>query len=203
MSRLEQLGPDLERHFDTPLTGCQPLKLLRYTPGHFFHAHVDNGSDEVAARRVSAVVFLNDQTDDAEPGSYSGGSLTFFGLVGGERGERVGFPLVGEKGLLVAFPAGMVHSVTPGQPRRALHGRHLVQLNAARSDAPDDLIYRVFLPGFRRRCPPLRPSSLVKELEPPRPAAPPRLGGGGGGSGPALGAVATVSVSMSSTVGGS
>jgi SM-20-related protein len=113
VSRLEQLRPDLERHFDTPLSGCQPLKLLRYTAGDFFHAHADNGSDEVAARRVSAVVFLNDQTDDAETGSYSGGSLTFFGLVGGERGERVGFPLVGEKGLLVAFPAGMRHSVTP------------------------------------------------------------------------------------------
>lgn len=111
--RFEQLTPDLERHFDLRLHGCQPPAMLRYKEGDFFHAHVDNGRDPVAARRVSAVAFLNEESDDPDPGSYSGGSLAFFGLMGDERAEKVGFPLVGEKGLLVAFPADLMHSVTP------------------------------------------------------------------------------------------
>jgi SM-20-related protein len=112
-SRFDQLRPKLERHFKTELRGCQPPALLRYREGDFFQAHPDNGREAVAARRISAVAFLNDERDDPEPGTYSGGSLAFFGLIGGERGEKVGFPLVGEKGLLVAFPSERIHSVTP------------------------------------------------------------------------------------------
>jgi SM-20-related protein len=111
--RFEQLRPVLERHFETELRECQTPALLRYREGDFFQAHPDNGREPVAARRISAVAFLNDERDDPEPGTYSGGALAFFGLIGGERGERVGFPLVGEKGLLVAFPSETVHSVTP------------------------------------------------------------------------------------------
>jgi SM-20-related protein len=112
-SRFEQLTPGLERHFETELRECQPPALLRYREGDFFNAHSDNGHVRVAARQISAVAFLNDERDDPEPGSYSGGSLAFFGLIGGEAGEKVGFPLVGEKGLLVAFPSDRIHSVTP------------------------------------------------------------------------------------------
>ena len=115
-SRLEQLRPSLERHFDTVLNGCQPPQFLRYREGDYFRAHADHeteGPDHVTERRVSAVVFLNGESDDAEPGSYGGGALTFFGLMGDPRGDAVGFPLVGETGLLVAFDADLVHSVTP------------------------------------------------------------------------------------------
>ena len=113
-TRFEQLTPELERHFKTELRECQPPALLRYREGDFFNVHSDNGGyARVAARRISAVAFLNDEREDPEPGTYSGGSLAFFGLVGGERGEKVGFPLVGEKGLLVAFPSDRFHSVTP------------------------------------------------------------------------------------------
>jgi SM-20-related protein len=112
-SHFERLTPKLARHFETELSECQPPTLLRYKEGDFFHAHSDNGHAQVAARQISAVAFLNAERDDPEPESYSGGSLAFFGLVGGEPGERVGFPLVGEKGLLVAFPSDRFHSVTP------------------------------------------------------------------------------------------
>jgi SM-20-related protein len=39
--------------------------------------------------------------------------LTFYGLLGGEKGEKVGLPLVGEEGLLVAFKSNITHAVTP------------------------------------------------------------------------------------------
>ena len=50
----------------------------------------------------------------AEPAGYSGGSLTFFGLMDDSpSGESVGLPLAGETGLLIAFPSHLVHSVSP------------------------------------------------------------------------------------------
>jgi predicted 2-oxoglutarate/Fe(II)-dependent dioxygenase YbiX len=115
-NRLEHLNPMLERHFETSLNGCQPPQFLRYREGDYFRAHADReeeGPEWVTERRVSAVVFLNGESGDSEPGSYSGGALTFFGLMGDPRGDAVGFPLVGEEGLLVAFDANLVHSVTP------------------------------------------------------------------------------------------
>jgi SM-20-related protein len=115
-TRLEKLRPDLERHFDTALSGLQPAQFLRYREGDYFRAHADHedtGPDHVTERRVSAVLFLNGESDEPEPGSYAGGALTFFGLMGDPRVDTAGFPLVGEPGLLVAFPSDLVHSVTP------------------------------------------------------------------------------------------
>jgi predicted 2-oxoglutarate/Fe(II)-dependent dioxygenase YbiX len=58
-------------------------------------------------------VFLNG-SDAGEPAGYSGGSLTFYGLMDdGAGGESVGLPLAGELGLLVAFPSDLLHSVSP------------------------------------------------------------------------------------------
>jgi SM-20-related protein len=113
--RLEQLRPTVESHFETPLQGCQPPQFLRYGVGDYFRPHADHeseGADYVTERRVSAVAFLNGQSEDAVPGSYSGGALTFFGLMDDPRGDAVGFPLLGDEGLLVAFPADLVHSVS-------------------------------------------------------------------------------------------
>lgn len=115
-NRLEELKPLLERHYQTSLNGCQPPQFLRYREGDYFRAHADReeeGPDYVTERRLSAVVFLNGESDGSEPGSYSGGALTFFGLMGDPRGDALGFPLVGEAGLLITFNANTVHSVTP------------------------------------------------------------------------------------------
>ena len=115
-SRLEKLRPAVESHFQTQLQGCQPPQFLRYGEGDYFRPHADHeseGADYVTERQVSAIVFLNSESEDAVPGSYSGGALTFFGLMDDPRGDALGFPLLGEEGLLVAFPADLVHSVSP------------------------------------------------------------------------------------------
>ena len=115
-SRLEEFMPNVERHFGIPLTGCQSPQFLRYSEGDYFRPHADHeevGPEWATARRVSAVVFLNDQTEDPEPGSFSGGALTFFGLMGDPRGDELGFPLQGAEGLLVAFESDLLYSVTP------------------------------------------------------------------------------------------
>jgi predicted 2-oxoglutarate/Fe(II)-dependent dioxygenase YbiX len=43
--------------------------------------------------------------------NYTGGSLTFYGLFDG-KGKNIGFPLIGQAGLLVAFRSVILHGVT-------------------------------------------------------------------------------------------
>jgi len=110
--------PRLATHFGRRLTGMQAPQFLVYREGDFFRPHHDDSEepeapDFVRQRSVSAVVFLN--SDSAgEPAGYSGGELTFYGLMDDDvSGESVGLPLAGETGLLIAFPAHVVHSVSP------------------------------------------------------------------------------------------
>ena len=108
--------PGLATHFELGLIGMQPPQFLLYREGDFFRPHHDDSTepdapDFVRQRSVSAVVFVN---GSAEPTAYSGGSLTFYGLMDeGVTGESVGLPLAGETGLLVAFPSHLVHAVSP------------------------------------------------------------------------------------------
>jgi SM-20-related protein len=116
--RLSAVIPDIARHFGIEVEGRQSLQFLVYKKGDFFEAHRDRNESEGAAsfslrRRVSVVAFLNDESDEPREGSYGGGSLTFYGLLGGNRGKQVGLPLVAEAGLLVAFDSRATHAVTP------------------------------------------------------------------------------------------
>jgi SM-20-related protein len=116
--RLSAVIPDIARHFGVEVEGRQSLQFLVYGQGDFFEAHRDRNDSPGAAafsarRRVSVVAFLNDESQEPREGVYGGGSLTFYGLLGGDRGKQVGLPLVGESGLLVAFDSNMTHSVTP------------------------------------------------------------------------------------------
>lgn len=118
--RLLSVKPELERQFDCRLESCQRPQFLVYRKGDFFLQHRDRGAEEDAPefsrrRQVSAVTFLNGESNDAAPETYRGGSLTFYGLLDDEGlgGKSMGFPLIGEEGLLVAFPTDLVHEVTP------------------------------------------------------------------------------------------
>jgi SM-20-related protein len=66
-------------------------------------------------RAISAVVFLNDQCEDAGvAGAFTGGGLTFYGLLADDpRGQSIGLPIQGRAGQLVAFKTDLVHEVTP------------------------------------------------------------------------------------------
>jgi len=117
-SRLAAIRPEVERHFRIPLAGHQPPQFLAYREGDFYVAHRDSTDEPDAAqtpkvRRVSVVVFLNDQAQEKQDDCYGGGSLTFYGLMADPRSRSTGFPLAGEEGLLVAFRSETVHEVTP------------------------------------------------------------------------------------------
>jgi PKHD-type hydroxylase len=116
--RLLALKGTLDRHFGVTTTGIRWPQFLVYREGDFFRPHADSSTDEDAPpiatrRRVSIVIFLNGEGNSPDEDSYSGGSLTFYGLMDDARAADRGFPLTGEAGLLVAFPSSYVHSVTP------------------------------------------------------------------------------------------
>lgn len=117
-TRLSEIKGALEENFGLALGGFDKPEFLAYRVGDFFAAHRDaypNGSGlaRLRRRRVSVVVFLNGQSDDDGTGTFSGGSLVFYGLLKDERAAQVGFPLVAEPGLLVAFKSDLPHEVTP------------------------------------------------------------------------------------------
>jgi SM-20-related protein len=114
--RLEQARPELEQKFDVRLGGCEPPQFLVYRPGDFHQAHhytEPDAAEEIARRKVSVVVFLNDQSEEPQEGSYGGGSLVLGGLVPGFGDETRGLPVALPAGSIVAFRSDVLHEVKP------------------------------------------------------------------------------------------
>jgi SM-20-related protein len=116
-ARLLAVKPRLESHFNVQLAGCEEPQFLAYKTGDFFRLHRDNADDPdayayVRERQVSAVIFLNSEAEALGPQSYGGGALTFYGLIDDPHWKTYGFPLIGERGVLIAFPSDVLHEVT-------------------------------------------------------------------------------------------
>ena len=92
-----------------PLGECEGAGFIRYPAGGFYRAHRDRGNHpqwEPAARRAAAVVvFLNTSRANGREGEFDGGILRLH-LPQGT------IDVVPEAGLLVAFPADVLHEVT-------------------------------------------------------------------------------------------
>jgi len=116
-SHLMALKPQLEAHFQVKLTDCEPPQFLIYSEGFFYRQHQDSSNNPNMTpdeqRKVSTVLFLNHQTDAPSSTTYSGGSLTFYGLMKEAGWESYGLPLIGQAGVLVAFSSAMKHEVKP------------------------------------------------------------------------------------------
>jgi SM-20-related protein len=112
------LRHDVSETFGADVSGVQDPQFLVYREGDFFRMHRDRDPAEDAARfsrerRVSAVVFLNEESADPAPDTHSGGALTLYGLIDDGRGGMVGLPVTAETGSLIAFPSDMAHEVKP------------------------------------------------------------------------------------------
>jgi len=118
LDRMTQLLPEVSERLEVQVSGVQNPQFLMYREGDFFRRHRDSNPDAEAAnfareRQVSAIVFLNGESAEPGPDSYSGGALTLYGLMDDGEGGSIGLPVTGETGSLIAFPSEMVHEVTP------------------------------------------------------------------------------------------
>ncbi|MDX6500239.1 MAG: SM-20-related protein [Blastocatellia bacterium] len=110
---LRALHESLEVHFGVTLVGCEEPQFLVYTEGDFFRPHADGDHAPekpayIRKRKISVVIFLNSETHS---GSFEGGGLVLYGLPKDPRWKQYGFPLMGEAGMLIAFPSDVVHEV--------------------------------------------------------------------------------------------
>lgn len=120
---IKALRPALEEHFTISLSGYEKPSFLLYRNGDFFAPHIDvrkspdpSTPENVMTqytdkRKISIILFLNRHSEDAAPDSFSGGSLVLYGLLDKPDLTSIGFPLVAEEGLLVAFRSDLMHEV--------------------------------------------------------------------------------------------
>lgn len=116
--RLSEVKPDLEAYFNVTLNGYETAEYLIYRPGSFYTPHRDvypdeNMSTDDRQRRISVVIFLGDEVGAESEASWSGGQLMFYGLMKDPPWDKCGLPIIGETGLMVAFPSELMHEVTP------------------------------------------------------------------------------------------
>jgi SM-20-related protein len=108
---LSRLGA-VEKHFGLSLSKLEEPQFLRYVEGDHFVAHQDGNTgmlrSEREERKVSAVIFLNRQSELSEPDTYRGGTLVFH-----PRGAAEPLRMTGEAGTLVLFRAETTHEVEP------------------------------------------------------------------------------------------
>ncbi|MGH7849476.1 MAG: 2OG-Fe(II) oxygenase [Thermodesulfobacteriota bacterium] len=109
---------ELEAYFGVELSHPQEPQFLFYREGDFFQVHVDRGTDPknpeaVRERKVSAIIFFNNETDEPGDETYTGGSLIIYGILKDPRFESRGFKVPGAAGMLLAFRSDLFHEVTP------------------------------------------------------------------------------------------
>ena len=93
-----------------PLGVREGAGFLRYLPGGFYRPHRDKGDlpswQGAARRQLAVVVFLNTARAAGDPEGFTGGVLRLY------PGDREPIDIVPAEGLLVAFPATLLHEVT-------------------------------------------------------------------------------------------
>jgi SM-20-related protein len=114
LRRLFEQKGSLESHFGLHLGEPEEPQFLRYVTGDYFVAHQDGNTpltlDDSRFRRISIIIFLNSQSEEAQTGTYGGGALLLHGRYP-EIGSREHVP--GIAGTMVAFRSETTHEVTP------------------------------------------------------------------------------------------
>lgn len=116
--KLSGITEELATYFDIILSRPQDPKFLYYREGDFFQRHIDKGTNpqnpqEIKDRKISTVIFLNNETDVPENNAYTGGSFIIYGILNIPRFESHGFKVSGTAGMLIAFRSELFHEVTP------------------------------------------------------------------------------------------
>ena len=89
----------------------EKIRGLKYEKGHFFKRHKDVGVEGKASRRkLTAIIFLNNEKKKKEIEAFSGGKLILYHLFSNM--PNAGFPIDAVAGRLVIFPSRLPHEVT-------------------------------------------------------------------------------------------
>jgi SM-20-related protein len=93
------------------LQSREGVSLMRYETGGFYKPHVDRAHVPswplTERRQITMVLFLESSRDVEPAGGFSGGHLRLFP----DDGDPI--EIAPKAGTLVAFPASMLHEVTP------------------------------------------------------------------------------------------
>jgi predicted 2-oxoglutarate/Fe(II)-dependent dioxygenase YbiX len=107
---LESARPRLAQLAGMTLGVREGTGFLRYLPGGFYRPHRDRGDlaswPGAARRQLAVVVFLSTARDAGAPEGFTGGVLRLYP----DEGDPI--DIVPVEGLLVAFPATVLHEVT-------------------------------------------------------------------------------------------
>jgi predicted 2-oxoglutarate/Fe(II)-dependent dioxygenase YbiX len=119
-SRLAEVKPKLEHHFQTELQDDPDASFLVYDVGGFYQRHCDRNTnltdekdDRLRFRRVSLVIFINGEESELQDNRYCGGALMFYPVLKSSQAQTLGLSLNGQPGLLVAFDSALPHEVQP------------------------------------------------------------------------------------------
>jgi len=110
--RLDRYRDRVARHFRLNLTAREGPGFVRYLEGGFYRPHVDRADSpawpDAARRQVATIVFLGSSAPADEGGCFEGGVLRLY--PGGPESQPV--EVVPRRGMMVAFPATLLHEVT-------------------------------------------------------------------------------------------
>lgn len=86
--------------------GMEPLQYLEYGFGQFYNKHVDNSNDEIATRKLTAIIQLSD------PDEYWGGDLKIDGNTKHLNGDPLSYAPK-HQGMMTLFPSHLPHIAKP------------------------------------------------------------------------------------------
>jgi len=108
-NKILNIKPALESFFNEQYaTAWEEPKFLEYKKGDYFLPH----TDEQAHRKLNISIYLNSQTVEPSNTNYTGGELKIYNLIQSPNWKNRGFSIPGIQGMLIAYPANLVHEVT-------------------------------------------------------------------------------------------
>lgn len=113
----QELKPQLETYYNIPVSGFEKFQFLLYREGDFYKRHSDKNDKVdsptyIRARRISVVIFLNDESQPGQLDSYTGGTLVIWNQ---RDSQKIALRVKGETGKVIAFPSELIHEVEPVQ----------------------------------------------------------------------------------------
>ncbi len=119
-NKISDIKPAVEDFFSIKLSEPKKPYYAIYQTGDFVERHADahpnvKNTNEIKSTRIVIIILLNDnigEATDENASNFTGGHLTFYGVIKDKAFKEYGYPLKAKAGTLIAFPATCLHEVT-------------------------------------------------------------------------------------------